>query len=158
MESNSRVCQCVTAPASARAVGAARAFLSPGSGPGRERGPGRPSSNGEKVVVTLVKPFSAEVWVYRGRAAAVMSALILLTALIVVLVQTPSHYRYCVSVFYAFWVPLIMEWDKRNRWMLSWREPPTYRTIPHVSSCHVVLLHQSNAHSSGRRSVGADEI
>ena len=35
-----------------------------GSGPGRERGPGGPSPNGEKVV-TLVKPYNAEVWVYR---------------------------------------------------------------------------------------------
>jgi hypothetical protein len=37
-------------------------------------------------VVTLVKPFSAEVWVYRCRVAAVVSALLLLTALIVALV------------------------------------------------------------------------
>jgi hypothetical protein len=44
-----------------------------------------PSANGEKVV-TLVKPYSAEVWVYRCRLAAVLSALILLTALVVALV------------------------------------------------------------------------
>jgi hypothetical protein len=37
-------------------------------------------------VVTFVKPYSAEVWVYRCRLAAVLSALILLTALIVALV------------------------------------------------------------------------
>jgi len=37
-------------------------------------------------VVTLVKPYSAEVWVYRCRLAAVLSALTLLTALIVALV------------------------------------------------------------------------
>ena len=34
---------------------------------------------------------------------------------------------------------------------------PTYSTIPHVS-CHVPLLHQTNAYISGPRSVGADEI
>jgi hypothetical protein len=44
-----------------------------------------PSPHGEKVV-TLVKPYSAEVWVYRCRLAAVVSALILLTALIVAVV------------------------------------------------------------------------
>jgi hypothetical protein len=44
-----------------------------------------PSPHGEKVV-TLVKPYSAEVWVYRCRLAAVVSALMLLTALIVALV------------------------------------------------------------------------
>lgn len=44
-----------------------------------------PSPNVEKVV-TFVKPYSAEVWVYRCRLAAVLSALILLTALIVALV------------------------------------------------------------------------
>ena len=49
-------------------------------------------------------------------------------------------------------------WDKRNRRTLSSREPPTYSTIPHVSSCNVVLLHQTNAYSSGPRSVGGDEI
>ena len=69
--------------------GSAGAVPSPGSGPGPERGPGGPSSNGEKVV-TLVKPYSAEVWVYRCRVAAVMSALILLTALIVALVVIRS--------------------------------------------------------------------
>ena len=42
-------------------------------------GPGSGPSN----VVTFVKPYSAEVWVYRCRVAAVLSALILLTALIV---------------------------------------------------------------------------
>lgn len=46
-------------------------------------GPG-PSSNGVNVV-TFVKPYSAEVWVYRCRVAAVLSALVLLTALIVAL-------------------------------------------------------------------------
>ena len=46
--------------------GAAGVVPSPGSGPGRERGPGGPSSNGEKVV-TLMKPYSAEVWIYRCR-------------------------------------------------------------------------------------------
>ena len=44
-----------------------------------------PSPHGEKVV-TLVKPYSAEVWVYRCRLAAVASALMLLTALVVALV------------------------------------------------------------------------
>ena len=48
-------------------------------------GPGGPPSNGEKVV-TLVKPYSAEVWIYRSRAVGVLSALILLGALIVALV------------------------------------------------------------------------
>jgi len=34
----------------------------------------------------LVKPYSAEVWVYRCRLAAVVSAIVLFTALIVALV------------------------------------------------------------------------
>jgi hypothetical protein len=37
-------------------------------------------------VVTFVKPYSAEVWVYRCRLAAVLSAVILLIALIVAVV------------------------------------------------------------------------
>lgn len=41
---------------------------------------------GAEKVVTFVKPYSAEVWVYRCRLAAVISALMLLTALIVTLV------------------------------------------------------------------------
>jgi len=49
-------------------------------------GPGTPSPNGGEKVVTLVKPYSTEVWVYRCRVAAVLSAVILLTALIVALV------------------------------------------------------------------------
>ena len=44
-----------------------------------------PSPDGEKVV-TLVKPYSAEVWVYRCRQAAVLSAVVLLIALIVAVV------------------------------------------------------------------------
>ena len=40
----------------------------------------------KEKVVTFVKPYSAEVWVYRCRLAAVISALVLLTALIVTLV------------------------------------------------------------------------
>ncbi|KAI9513445.1 hypothetical protein F5148DRAFT_1278817 [Russula earlei] len=43
------------------------------------------SPDGEKVV-TLARPYSAEVWVYRCRLAAVMSAIILLIALIVAVV------------------------------------------------------------------------
>jgi len=46
---------------------------------------GQSPANGEKVV-TFVKPYSAEVWVYRCRLAAVVSALILLTALIIAIV------------------------------------------------------------------------
>lgn len=44
-----------------------------------------PSSHGEKVI-TLVKPYRAEVWVYRCRLAAVVSFLMLLAALVVALV------------------------------------------------------------------------
>ena len=44
-----------------------------------------PSSPGEKVI-TLAKPYSAEVWVYRCRLAAVVSLLMLLAALVVALV------------------------------------------------------------------------
>lgn len=40
----------------------------------------------KEKVVTFVKPYSAEVWVYRCRLAAVISAVMLLTALIVTLV------------------------------------------------------------------------
>ena len=40
----------------------------------------------KEKVVTIVKPYSAEVWVYRCRLAAVISAVVLLTALIVTLV------------------------------------------------------------------------
>jgi hypothetical protein len=70
--------------------GAAGAVPSLGSGPEPGPGPGPgPSSNGEKVV-TFVRPYSAEVWVYRCRVAAVLSALILLTALIVALVVIRS--------------------------------------------------------------------
>jgi hypothetical protein len=47
-------------------------------------GPGG-SQSGEQVV-TLVKPYSAEVWVYRCRLAAVLSAVVLLIALIVALI------------------------------------------------------------------------
>ena len=50
----------------------------PASGPG-------PTPEGEQVV-TFVKPYSAEVWVYRCRLAAVLSAVILLIALIVAVV------------------------------------------------------------------------
>ena len=50
----------------------------PASGPG-------PSPEGEQVV-TFVKPYSAEVWVYRCRLAAVLSAVILLIALIVAVI------------------------------------------------------------------------
>ena len=66
----------------------AGAVPSVGSGPGPGPGLG-PSSNGEKVI-TFVKPYSAEIWVYRCRVAAVLSALILLTALIVALVVIRS--------------------------------------------------------------------
>ena len=59
----------------------------PPLGPGL--GPGPSSSNGEKVT-TFVKPYCAEVWVYRCRVAAVLSALILLTAVIVALVVIRS--------------------------------------------------------------------
>ena len=52
-------------------------------------GPGPSSSNGEKVI-TFVRPYCAEVWVYRCRVAAVLSALILLTAVIVALVVIRS--------------------------------------------------------------------
>ncbi len=49
-----------------------------------------PSGDGDagqkEKVVTFVKPYSAEVWVYRCRLAAVISAVILLTAFIVTLV------------------------------------------------------------------------
>ncbi|KAH9054663.1 hypothetical protein EDB87DRAFT_1428270 [Lactarius vividus] len=49
-----------------------------------------PSSDGDAVqkekVVTFVKPYSAEVWVYRCRLAAVISAVMFLTAFIVTLV------------------------------------------------------------------------
>ncbi|KAI9463982.1 hypothetical protein BJY52DRAFT_1184393 [Lactarius psammicola] len=49
-----------------------------------------PSGDGDAVqkekVVTFVKPYSAEVWVYRCRLAAVISAVMLLTAFIVTLV------------------------------------------------------------------------
>jgi len=70
--------------------GAAGAVPSPGSGPEPGPGPGPgPSSNGEKVI-TFVKPYSAEIWVYRCRVAAVLSAPILLTALIVALVVIRS--------------------------------------------------------------------
>lgn len=58
------------------AAGAVAASLGPGPGPGQ--------------VVTFMKPYSAEVWVYRCRVAAVLSALILLTALIVALVVIKS--------------------------------------------------------------------
>ena len=64
------------------------ACLRHGGGGGAAAGPAPglgPSPNVEKVV-TFVKPYSAEVWVYRCRLAAVLSALILLTALIVALV------------------------------------------------------------------------
>lgn len=44
----------------------------------------------EPYVITFVKPYSAEVWVYRCRVAAVLSALILLTALIVAVVVIRS--------------------------------------------------------------------
>ena len=44
-----------------------------------------PSPHGEKVI-TLMKPYSAEVWVYRCRLAAVVSFLVLLAALVVALV------------------------------------------------------------------------
>ena len=40
----------------------------------------------KEKVVTLVKPYSAEVWVYRCRLAAVISAVMLFTALIVMFV------------------------------------------------------------------------
>jgi len=56
------------------AAGAVAASLGPGPG----------------QVVTFMKPYSAEVWVYRCRVAAVLSALILLTALIVALVVIKS--------------------------------------------------------------------
>ena len=59
-------------------AGAVPSPLGPGPGPSS-------NSNGEKVI-TFVKPYSAEVWVYRCRVAAVLSALVLLTALIVALV------------------------------------------------------------------------
>jgi hypothetical protein len=96
-------------------------------------------------------PNSAEVWIYRCRVAAVMNALILFTALIVALVVITSANHYCVSVFYASWVAVIYYtsstthgpptiWDKRHRRTPSWREPPTYSTIPHVS-CIVVFDH-----------------
>jgi len=65
-------------------AGAVPSSLTTGPGPG----PG-PSPNSQKVV-TLVKPYSAEVWVYRCRVAAVLSALVLLTALIVSLVVIKS--------------------------------------------------------------------
>lgn len=64
------------------------ACLRHGGGGGAAAGPAPglgPSPNVEKVV-TFVKPYSAEVWVYRCRLAAVLSALILLIALIVALV------------------------------------------------------------------------
>jgi len=48
-------------------------------------GDGAAAAQKEKVV-TFVKPYSAEVWVYRCRLAAVISAVVLLTALIVTLV------------------------------------------------------------------------
>jgi len=48
-------------------------------------GEGGAEAQKEKVV-TFVKPYSAEVWVYRCRLAAVISAVMLLTALIVTLV------------------------------------------------------------------------
>ncbi|KAI0299430.1 hypothetical protein B0F90DRAFT_1818178 [Multifurca ochricompacta] len=50
--------------------------------------PEDPSDGGtqKEKVVTFVKPYSAEVWVYRCRLAAVVSALILLTAFIVTLI------------------------------------------------------------------------
>ena len=66
-------------PGAAGAGGAVPSSLGPG-----------PSSNGEKVI-TFVKPYSAEVWVYRCRVAAVLSALILLTALIVAVVVINTH-------------------------------------------------------------------
>jgi hypothetical protein len=40
----------------------------------------------KEKVVTFIKPYNAEVWVYRCRLAAVISAVMLLTALIVTLV------------------------------------------------------------------------
>ncbi|KAI0267429.1 hypothetical protein BC834DRAFT_968931 [Gloeopeniophorella convolvens] len=49
-------------------------------------GPGAPVPGGEEKVVTLVKPLGAEVWVYRCRVAAVVSAAMLVAAFIVVLV------------------------------------------------------------------------
>ena len=49
-------------------------------------GEGEGGAAQKEKVVTLVKPYSAEVWVYRCRLAAVISALMLLTALIVTLV------------------------------------------------------------------------
>jgi len=67
---------------------AERAGAVPSLGSGLGPGPG-PSSSGEKVV-TFVKPYNAEVWVYRCRVAAVLSALILLIALIVALVVIRS--------------------------------------------------------------------
>jgi hypothetical protein len=68
------------------AAGAVPSSLAPGPGLGPGLGP---SPNSQKVV-TLVKPYSAEVWVYRCRVAAVLSAIVLLTALIVSLVVIKS--------------------------------------------------------------------
>jgi len=52
-----------------------------------------PFPDGEKVV-TLVKPYSAEVWVYRCRLAAVLSSVVLLIALVVVVIVIGgSHSR-----------------------------------------------------------------
>ena len=55
----------------------------PGGGTESEDG-GAPAQ--KEKVVTFVKPYSAEVWVYRCRLSAVISAVMLLTALIVTLV------------------------------------------------------------------------
>ena len=119
-------------------------------------------------MVTLVKSYGAEVWIYRGRVAAVLSALNTLERSR----RRTCHQEYRRIVIIAILFQFFMLFgllsytilhtvhrlcDKRNRRMLSWREPPTYSTIPHVSSRHVVL-YQTNAYSSGSRSVGADEI
>ena len=63
----------------------------------------------------------------------------------------------CHLLYYTRSTSIDYGWNKRNRRTLSWREYTTYSAVPHVSSCHV-LLHQTIAYASGRRSVATDEI
>ena len=116
-------------------------------------GTGTENFSNEKVVI--VKPYSAEIWVYRCRVAAVINALILLTVLIVALVVITSTNHYCVSNFYSSWVAVIYYtystthgpptlWDKRHRRTLSWRELPIVRTVQYYTSCIIMSCRPSS--------------
>ena len=104
-------------------------------------------------MVTLVKPYSTEVWVYRCRVAAVINALI--HTLDCSHRRTCRHHEYKPLLFQFFMLLRLLShtvrivlhthgppiiWDKRHRRMLSRHKHPTYSTIPHVSS-NVVFDH-----------------